>query len=409
MNILIIASLWPEPNSSAAGRRMVSLIELFHKQGWAISYACTAAESEFCYPLDLLGIDLHTVKINDSNFDLFIKELAPDIVLFDRFMVEEQFSWRVGEQCPEALTLLETSDLHCLRKAREQAVKAGKEFTKEYLINDAAYREVASIQRTDLSLIISSFEMDLLATVFKVDRALLHYLPFIVQPSELSKVKAKWPAFQQRDGFISIGNFKHAPNWDSVQYLKNKIWPLIRQQLPTAVLSIYGAYPPSKALQLNKPQDGFYVKGRADDAQQVMLKAKVCLAPLRFGAGLKGKLLEAMECGTPSVTTHIGAEGMHANLAWNGVVADEPQAIADAAVEIYNNETLWLAYQKNGLALLEASFSPDEFESVFISRIKQLKDNLKAHRQRNFQGAMLRHHTMRSTKYMSLWIEEKNK
>jgi len=409
MNVLIVASLWPEPSSSAAGRRMMDIIKLFHKQGWKLTYACTAAESEFRFPLESLGIDLHTVKINDGDFDVFIKALAPELVLFDRFMVEEQFSWRVAEQCPEAFTMLETSDLHCLRKSRELAVKAGQKFKHEDLMNDISFREVASIQRTDLSLIISSVEMSILEEVFKVNKALLHYWPFIVEQGELRKIKAKWPSFMQREGFISIGNFKHEPNWDSVKYLKNEVWPLIRQQLPKAKLSVYGAYPPPKALQLNKPQEGFFVRGRADDAQQIMLQAKVCLAPLRFGAGLKGKLLEAMECGTASVTTDVGAEGMHANLPWSGRVEDEPQALADAAVEIHNNEALWLTCQQNGLDIMAANFSPLEFEPALITRIKQLKGNLAAHRQQNFQGAMLRHHTMRSTKYMSLWIEEKNK
>ncbi len=409
MNVLIVASLWPEPSSSAAGRRMMDIIKLFHKQGWKLTYACTAAESEFRFPLESLGVDLRTVKINDGDFDVFIKALAPELVLFDRFMVEEQFSWRVAEQCPEALTLLETSDLHCLRKSRELAVKEGRKSKYEDLMNDISFRELASIQRTDLSLIISSVEMDLLAEVFKVDKALLHYWPFMVEQGGLRIIKDKWPSFQQREGFISIGNFKHAPNWDSVQYLKNKVWPLIRQQLPKAKLSVYGAYPPPKALQLNKPQEGFFVRGRADDAQQVMLKAKVCLAPLRFGAGLKGKLLEAMECGTASVTTDVGAEGMHGNLPWNGRVENEPEAIADTAVAIHNDEALWLKYQQNGLNVLAKNFSPEEFEPALITRIKQLKTDLTAHRLQNFQGAMLRHHTMRSTKYMSLWIEEKNK
>ena len=135
----------------------------------------------------------------------------------------------------------------------------------------------------------------------------------------------------------------------------------------------------------------------------------VCLAPLRFGAGLKGKLLDAMECGTPSITTNIGAEGMHDQLPWNGYVEDEPQAIADAAVKLYQHEKMWESCQQKGLDILKANFNPKMFEPALIARIKQLKEGLERHRKENFQGAMLRHHSMRSTKYMSLWIEAKNK
>lgn len=409
MNVLIIASLWPEPNSSAAGRRMMALLQLFNAEGWQLTYACTAAESEYRYPLETMGIKLRNVTINDQSFDQFVKTLSPDLVLYDRFMVEEQFSWRVAEQCPQAIAMIETSDLHCLRQARQVAIKEQRAFSTDDLMSDVAYRELASIQRSDLSLIISSHEIQLLKSFFKVNEALIHYLPFIVEPDEAAALKLSWPSYQQREGFICIGNFKHPPNWDSVQYLKTTVWPLIRQQLPAASLSIYGAYPPPKALQLNNPKEGFYVKGRVDDARSVMQQARVCLAPLRFGAGLKGKLLDAMECGTPSVTTRIGAEGMFGELPWGGIIAEEPQALADAAVELYNKQEFWQTCQQYGSKILEENFNPQSFEQALIRRINQLKQDLSMHRRDNFQGAMLRHHSMRSTKYMSLWIEAKNK
>src|SRR5690606_35481372 len=113
----------------------------------------------------------------------------------------------------------------------------------------------------------------------------------------------------QREHFVSIGNFRHAPNWDAVLCLKHSIWPLTRAQLPRAQLHIYGAYLPPKASALHNATQGSYIRGWAEDARVVMQHARVCVAPLRFGAGLKRKLLEAMECCTPSVTSPLGAEG----------------------------------------------------------------------------------------------------
>lgn len=112
---------------------------------------------------------------------------------------------------------------------------------------------------------------------------------------------------------------------------------LIKKQVPEAVLNIYGAYASQKVLQLNNIKEGFLIKG-AENANEVVLKARVVLAPLRFGAGIKGKLLEAMQCGTPSVTTSIGAESMHADLSWNGFIEDNPDAFAKKAVELYHNK-----------------------------------------------------------------------
>jgi glycosyltransferase involved in cell wall biosynthesis len=359
--------------------------------------------------LETLGVSKRSIALNCSSFDVFVKELNPSIVLFDRFMIEEQFGWRVAENCPDALRLLDTEDLHCLRLARQKAYRENRQFTTDdLLIEDVAKREIASILRCDVSLIIAEFEMELLQTVFKIDNKLLYYLPLLLEPIEDSTIQNS-PSFEERNNFIFIGNFLHEPNWNAVQYLKETIWPLIRKQMPEAVLQIYGAYPSQKALQLYQPKDAFHIMGRANDAQEVVRNARVVLAPLRFGAGIKGKLLEAMQCGTPSVTTTIGAESMCGDLPWNGFVTDEPQVFADKAVELYLDQTLWLKAQENGFEIIEKRYLKSLFVYHFIKHISEIQMHLKQHRLHNFMGTLLQHHTLTSTKYMSRWIEEKNK
>lgn len=405
-HLLIIGIVWPEPKSSAAGSRMLQLIDVFKKHNWKITFASSAAKTDFCFDPKDLGIETNSIEINNSSFDSFIKQLNPDCILFDRFITEEQFGWRVAEICPAAMRIIDTEDLHCLRAARQQAFKEGNEFEKSYLINDTAKREIASILRSDLSLIISTAEMELLQSFFKVDKSLLHYIPFLLEEIDIN-VKLK--SFEQREHFISIGNFLHEPNWNAVLYLKENIWPLIRKQLPSAEMQVYGAYPSQKVEQLHNAKEGFLIKGRAEDAKEVMSNAKVCLAPLRFGAGLKGKLIEAMQCGTPSVTTKIGAEGMHNHLPWNGAIENTAETFAKAAIELYANKTLWIQAQQNGIQIINTFFDKNLFEESFMKRINELQANLKSHRQQNFTGAMLMHHLVLSTKYMSKWIEEKNK
>ena len=407
--LLIIGFVWPEPNSSAAGGRMMQLISLFKEEDYQITFASPAQDSDFMVSLEEYDVDKKSITLNCSSFDVFVKELNPDIVLFDRFMMEEQFGWRVAENCPDAIRLLDTEDLHCLRLARQKAFKENRSFqTTDLLVEEVAKREIASILRCDLSLMISEFEMELLTSVFKIDKNLLYYLPFLLEPINVA-VFQELASFEERNGFVFIGNFLHEPNWNAVQYLKETIWPLVSKQLPDAVLNIYGAYPSQKVLQLNNPKDGFLIKGRTDDAQEVVRNARVVLAPLRFGAGIKGKLLEAMQCGTPSVTTTIGAESMQGNSPWNGFVVDDPQLFADKAVELYQDKNAWLQAQKNGLDIINRRYLRILFETDFKEQIQSFQTNLPQHRLNNFMGELLQHHTLKSTKYMSKWIEEKNK
>jgi glycosyltransferase involved in cell wall biosynthesis len=407
-HVLIIGTVWPEPASSAAGSRMMQFIELFKNNNWKVTFASAASKSEYMVDLEAMGIDTALIQLNNASFDSFITSLNPTIVLFDRFIIEEQFGWRVSENCPNVLKLLDTVDLHCLRYARQKALKEKRIFNNADLLSDHAKREIASIYRCDLTIMISSFEMDLLRDFFKINNALIHYTPFMLDAISDKQIHA-WKAFEERAHFITIGNFLHEPNWDSVQWLKSELWPKIKKQIPVAEMHVYGAYPAQKHFQLSNIKEGFIIKGRAEDAMAVMSQAKVCIAPLRFGAGLKGKLIDAMLTGTPSVTTSIGAEGMHGDLAWNGAVADKGDDIVNAAIDLYTNKNKWMIAQQQGVTIINTCFNKQLWSADFIQKINTIIDNLYVHRLNNFTGAMLTHHTMQSTKFMSKWIEEKNK
>ena len=422
-NILIIGYVWPEPNSSAAGSRMLQLINAFLQQSWRVTFASAANLSEHRIDLPALGVEEKIIALNCSSFDEYLNELQPDVVMFDRFFTEEQFGWRVANTCPNALRVLNTEDLHSLRNVRQQLLKtrqqsAAMEAEKYQLYpladtaetlyglmasDDMAQREIAAIYRCDITLIISRFEYQLLQQAFSVPEALLHYCPFLLPPATSIQ-----PAFAQRQDFITIGNFRHEPNWDAVLCLKHQVWPRLRAQLPQAQLHIYGAYPPPKATALHNPKQGFLVRGWADDAHEIMQNARVCLAPLRFGAGLKGKLIDAIQCGTPSVTTTIGAEGIDAAEKWPGFIADEREQFVTAAVNLYESPKLWQVAQDRCADTLQ-QFSATTLTPFLINKLEATVDTLATHRRHNFIGAMLQHHQHKSTQYMSLWIEAKTR
>lgn len=402
--LLVIAYVWPEPNSSAAGKRMIQLFHAFQQICDRIIVASTAKKSGFEIDLSLLQIEEQEIKLNHDSFDDFIKVLQPHYVLYDRFYMEEQYGWRVRKYCDSAVQILDTEDLHFLRLAREMAYKAKRDLKLSDLQSDYAKREIASILRCDCSLIISTFELEFLQKEYSVDSSILYYYPLFEDVS-----KEPISGFNERENFVFVGNFWHEPNWQTLLYIKNEIWPGIRSKLHKVELNVYGAYPSEKVFQLNNIRQGFIIKGRVQSSKEVLAQSRVLLAPIVYGAGLKGKLLEAMVTGTPSVTSYYGAEGIEDSQNWPGFIACSSEDVIQNSIELYTNAKLWASKQKLGYNLLKSRFSHEEFLPHLIRHLEQLKENLNTYREQNFLGAILRHHTLASNEYMSKWIAEKSK
>ncbi|MCM2680657.1 glycosyltransferase [Echinimonas agarilytica] len=403
-HLLVIGYVWPEPNSSAAGSRMLQIIQAFQSKGWRVTFSSPAEISVHACDLQTLNIQQQSIELNCASFDEFVSELKPDAVMFDRFMMEEQFGWRVAKHCPSAVRILDMEDVHSLRQARHQAIKQGIAIEQSNLHTDEAIREMASIFRCDLTLVISEFEVQLLQHHYRIPSTQLLYLPFMVTNQA---IVARPKRFDERQHFVSIGNFRHAPNWDAVLELK-RLWPSIRRECPNAELHIYGAYPPKKATQLHNEAQGFLVKGWVEDALSTITNHRVLLAPLRFGAGLKGKLLDAMLTHTPSVTSPIGAEGMSTPSSWPGAVCHSDEQFVQQAIALYNDNTIW----SRAIDTVPQHLRPYEAShlvSELCHRVADICANLDSHRQQHFIGAMLMHHTLKSTQYMAQWIEAKNK
>ncbi|ULT28645.1 glycosyltransferase family 4 protein [Sphingobacterium sp. E70] len=140
-----------------------------------------------------------------------------------------------------------------------------------------------------------------------------------------------------------------------------------------------------------------------------MSNYRLLVAPIQFGAGVKGKFIDAMQTGTPSITTSIGAEAMRGNLSWNGFIEDDPEKFCQKTVELYNDKITWKTAQTNGIHIINERYEKRKYQADFMTNLSLLKVQLDKHRQQNFISQILLHHTVQSTKYMSLWIAEKNK
>ncbi|MEX2382285.1 MAG: glycosyltransferase family 4 protein [Opitutales bacterium] len=401
MRTLLIGKTWPEPGSSAGGARTLELLRTFREAGWPTTFATANQKSPHAADLEALGIDCHGTAVNDAVFDAWVRGLDPDLVVFDRYMTEEQFGWRVEQNCPEAMRVLDTTDLHSLREARRRQLKEGKELD---LLNDIALREVAAIFRSDLSLVISEYEIGLLKDVFQVPVSQLAYLPLMLPESDEAS-----PGFDARAHFVMIGNYLHEPNWDAVQWCCREIWPLIRAELPAAQLHIFGAYEPAKARQLHNEARGIFIRGRTDDAIGTLGRYRLNLAPLRFGAGQKGKVADGFLSGTPTISTPIAAESMNGPIEWGCPLVAEARGFAQTAVAVHDNAEAWNRVRRQGFAIARQRLSAKEWKPKLVERLKSLVETGSGGRHQHFIGRLLRHHQHRSTEFMSRWIAAKNK
>ncbi|MBO1254930.1 glycosyltransferase [Alteromonas sp. 5E99-2] len=399
MKCLVIGSVWPEPNSSAAGENMLTILRGACQRNWNVEFACAAQESTHAFNLDLLGIKQVNIELNNSSFDSFVSESNPDIVIFDRFMTEEQFGWRVSNCLPNAVKILNTEDLHGLRQQTHLETKTTK---LDSTINDVMIREVASIMRCDKTLVITKNELNWLTEYANIKSDLLHYYPLLPHCDGSSS-----PSFEQRQHVSFIGNFKHAPNWNAVLTL-SRFWPKIRAKLPNVECHIYGAYPPKKATALTNKKSGFIVKGWIENADDAFKGYRLSLAPIQFGAGVKGKLIRAITNGTPSVVTPLAIKGICIEEQWPGKVTHNDESFIDSVISLYNDKLQWEKHHLNTFQLKAKLAKEKKQHSNFYIETETLHRNLKSFREKHILSRAFNHQTMRSHQYMSQWIEAKN-
>ena len=407
--IFIIGYVWPEPTASAAGIRMLQLIRFFREQDFEVHFGSPAQQGTHSFDLKRMGVQCHAIQVNDNVFDTLIAGIDPEVVVFDRYMMEEQFSWRVVENCPQAIRILNTEDLHFLRAYRKTLAKQQKDYDLNSLKDQSlTKREIAAIYRSDMSLIISKREKQLLEDDFGVPASILVYHPLFPE-DRLKDLRGELPSFEDRKDMVMIGNFLHAPNADAVEVLRSGLWEGIRKRLPGATLHIYGAYMPDHLKSNTLKKQGMIFHGRAEDVNTVMRKARLLIAPLRFGAGVKGKLIRAMENGLPSVTTPIGAEGISGEDEWPGKTALSDLEFIEAVATLYQSATAWNQAVTKGFDILDRKFNRTQFEIKLKGRINAIALDLFSHRSKNFTGMMLLDQRCMASRYLSKYIMAKNK
>jgi glycosyltransferase involved in cell wall biosynthesis len=455
-SVLFLSNLLPEPNASAAGVRTSFLLQkLAQCDGITSVHYATAAspkepeqETENDKLLKTLGVKFHLLPPNRSKLMKNLLEALPRtdnmLVIFDRFYAEEMYSFHLHEHCPHAVLVLDMQDMHSLRHARQDAVKASDRLNPASLDNlpinvrpsidePRLLRELASIHRSDLTIACSPAEMDMLHLHYQIPTSKLCVAPLFgdnnlpVVPTTPSSTSS--PIGNNSDSseevnrhdFVFVGGFRHEPNVDAVHQLK-RLWPRIRAALvdydgnPPVRLHIYGAYCPDQLKQrYHNTKEGFLMHGYHESLRDILFDKKVMLAPLRFGAGLKGKIVDAWKYGVPVITTTIGSEGMHVHKhgegdapsdEWGGKVALSDDDFVKSAVDLYRNPDSWSTAQQHASSLLSKLYGDGQWEEL-ASRLCQALEQREENRSTDFSRAILWHQSCRSTEFFSKYIEYK--
>lgn len=422
MNILFIGFVWPELKSSAASQNIVSYLKYCSNHDHKIWFCSSAQTTIKSTDLTQFNVNSFVCELNSHTFNDTLRKIKPDIVIFDRFLSFEQYASRVKTENPEALLVLDAEDLHFLRLARQQLNKTKFLNQTNYqssdsvlnvenrhlLYNDIFVREMACIYQADLSIVLSTFEDELLRQFFALKETQVAHIPLQAPFNEL---KPKLD-FDARKDLVFIGNFRHAPNYSTVEHLRFKIWPKLRKKFKLHQLDvncqIYGAYTSKKVQTLESKSLGFYINGFADCQFKVLSEARLLVAPITFGAGVKGKLIDAMMVNTPSVTTPLGIEGI-TDLNWSGVNAGSEEEFIESCFELYTSRTHWTIASEQSQVVVEKQCRTKDIETKFIKTLEMAHKNKALNRSNNYLQKIFSHHHLQSSHYMTQWIEAKNK
>lgn len=344
--VLVIDHRLPTPDRDSGSVRMLAWLTLLQAGGRHVVFIPQNATlyPQYLQPLRELNIE---VLLPNSDIQALLFDLAPetDLVVLSRPDVAADYLPRIRLAMPEAVVAYDMVDFHGLRERRRHQL--GAQEHRSLLRHTPLMSEMENdmLAVADVVVAISEPEAALV-------RSRLRTTPVVIVPN----IHAEVPigrTFLERNGFVFVGGFDHPPNRDAVHHLVQQIWPLIRKELPHAELHLVGSQMPADIADLGG--GGVTVHGWLPDLTPVLAGSRVFLAPLRYGAGLKGKVGQAMGLGIPVVTTSIGVEGMSQAPV---VVADDALEFARLAVLLHSDGELWRHQADAASLYIAEQFSP---------------------------------------------------
>jgi GT2 family glycosyltransferase len=348
-HILVIDHRLPTPDRDGGSIRIMELIRGIRRRGHHVTFIPDnlIVSTPYLEDLQLIGVEVIHQAYYRSVLE-YLKQNGRDfnLAIISRLDIAARHMTAVRRFAPQAKIVFDTVDLHFLRNEREAQLTQDQS-----LMSEAARRKQQELRlavRADLTLVVSPIEKAILEKECPgID---VRVLPTIFPFEEIDT-----PGFDGRKDIIFIGGFQHPPNADAVLYFAREVFPRVRSRLPDVVFQVVGPDAPPEVLELASPCT--QILGYVPDVRPFFDRARVSVAPIRFGAGVKGKVNQSMAFGVPTVVTSIAAEGMYLVHERDAMIADDPDSFADAVVRLWTSRELWESVSTHGRRSLREHFS----------------------------------------------------
>ena len=361
---LVIDDFTPTPDQDSGSIDTLNYLKLLKQLKFHVTFIPAADLLNFgAYTRDLqrVGVECRHAPYTASVED-FLKARGQqlDLVLFFRYTTAVPLLDAVRKFAPRAKVVLETVDVHFLRQEREALLEQSAEKTR--LAAAAKSAELETIRRCDASIVLSEFEMHLLREL--IPEAKLALIPIA------RGIPGRLAGFERRRGIAFVGGFRHAPNIDAVLWFAAEVWPLIRARIPDCIFSIVGSNAPAEILKLAAPD--IKVLGFVEDLSGIFAACRMTVAPLRFGAGIKGKIVTSLSYGVPCVASAAAVEGMGLTEGENVLVGTTAREFAEAVARLHGDGELWARLSERGLDFARERFSLESARGKFAALLKEL-------------------------------------
>lgn len=351
--ILVISPSVPRPDINSGDLRLYSILAILAKE-YEVTFVASGygpADSGYVALLERGGI---TVYANNFSLKKLLETKKFSLAILEFYFTAEYFLERLRILHPECRVIIDSVDVHYLRLKRKYDLTNAETDHANYL--KTKERELSVYRKADA--VITVTKDDAVKLLEEHSDITCEVVPNIHELC-LSDITP------ESDSLIFVGGFIHTPNIDAVQYFCSEILPLIKNVKPNTQLTIVGSNPPEQIRMLESKS--IRVTGYVPETSSYLHKSNVSVAPLRYGAGMKGKIGEAMAHGVPVVTTSVGAEGMGLLHRTNAMIADSPQHFAAAVLELLNNGSLHTTIRENAIRLIDENYTPEQIAKCMIN------------------------------------------